>query len=158
SKDALRHFQRRGWATNRPAGSPRRNRAPARCRAGSPALRRDRDAAGRACRLVRGYRQGPRPSQVDADAARRGPRAGAAHGEVTIVSAPVPRVSVIMSVLNGEAYLREAVDSILAQTFRDFEFIIIDNASSDGTPAILDSYSDDRIVRMRNSEVLSLTQ
>jgi glycosyltransferase involved in cell wall biosynthesis len=69
-----------------------------------------------------------------------------------------PRVSVLMSVLNGETYLRPAVESILNQTFRDFEFIIIDNASRDGTAAILDTYTDDRIRRLRNDEVLSLTR
>lgn len=69
-----------------------------------------------------------------------------------------PKISVIMSVLNGEAYLRPAVDSILNQTLGDFEFIIIDNASTDGTTAILDSYADPRIVRLRNASVLSLTQ
>jgi glycosyltransferase involved in cell wall biosynthesis len=70
----------------------------------------------------------------------------------------MPRVSVLMSVLNGEAFLRPAVESILGQTFRDFEFIVIDNASTDGTAAILDSYPDERIVRLRNDSVLSLTQ
>jgi glycosyltransferase involved in cell wall biosynthesis len=70
----------------------------------------------------------------------------------------MPKVSVLMSVLNGQEFLRPAVESVLAQTFGDFEFIIIDNASRDETPAILDSYRDKRIVRLRNDEVLSLTQ
>lgn len=56
-----------------------------------------------------------------------------------------PRVSVIMAVYNGEKYLREAVDSILAQTLTDFELIIVDDASIDGTRATLESYSDPRI-------------
>jgi glycosyltransferase involved in cell wall biosynthesis len=56
-----------------------------------------------------------------------------------------PEVSVIMPVLNGERYLNEAVDSILDQSFRDFEFIIINDGSVDNTSKILDSYSDDRI-------------
>ena len=60
-----------------------------------------------------------------------------------------PRVSVLMSVYNGERYLRAAVDSILSQTFADFEFVIVDDASSDCTPSILDSYDDPRIVRLR---------
>lgn len=55
-----------------------------------------------------------------------------------------------MSVYNGAAYLREAVDSVLAQTFRDFEFIIIDDSSTDGTAEILNSYGDPRIVLLRN--------
>ena len=56
-----------------------------------------------------------------------------------------PRVSVLMPVYNGERYLREAIEGILNQTFTDFEFIIIDDGSTDGTAAILDSYSDSRI-------------
>ena len=58
-----------------------------------------------------------------------------------------PKVTVLMPVYNGEKYLEEAVESILSQTFRDFEFIIIDGGSTDGTPAILARYqqTDDRI-------------
>jgi hypothetical protein len=52
-----------------------------------------------------------------------------------------PTISVVMSVFNGEAFLREAVESILAQTFRDFEFIIIDDGSRDTTPQILAEYA-----------------
>ncbi len=52
-----------------------------------------------------------------------------------------PRISVIMSVYNGAVHLREAVDSILAQSFTDFEFIIVDDASTDTTPSILASYA-----------------
>ncbi len=69
-----------------------------------------------------------------------------------------PKVSVLMSVLNGEAFLRPAVNSILHQTFADFEFVIIDNASSDTTARILDSYQDTRVVRVRNDKVLTLTE
>jgi glycosyltransferase involved in cell wall biosynthesis len=59
----------------------------------------------------------------------------------------IPLVSVVMSVFNGERFLREAVESILSQTFRDLEFIIINDGSTDGTAAILDSYvrSDSRV-------------
>ncbi len=60
-----------------------------------------------------------------------------------------PKISVIMPVWNGEAYLREAVESILAQTFRDFEFIILDDGSTDSTPAILERFrSADARVRL----------
>ena len=45
-----------------------------------------------------------------------------------------------MSVFNGEPYLRESVESILSQTFRDFEFIIINDGSTDGTADILTHY------------------
>lgn len=54
----------------------------------------------------------------------------------------MPTVSVIMSVYNGEQYLAEAIDSILAQTFRDFEFIIVDDGSRDGTARIVQAYAE----------------
>lgn len=69
-----------------------------------------------------------------------------------------PKVSVVMSVYNGERYLREAVDSILSQTFSDYEFIIIDDASTDGTPTILSSYDDPRIRLFRNHNNLGLAR
>lgn len=49
-----------------------------------------------------------------------------------------PALSVVMSVYNGSAYLEVAVRSILTQTFQDFEFIIVDDCSSDDTPEILE--------------------
>lgn len=52
----------------------------------------------------------------------------------------MPRVSVIMNCYNGEAYLRDALDSIYAQTFGDWEIIFWDNASTDDSPAIARSY------------------
>lgn len=52
-----------------------------------------------------------------------------------------PAVSVIMSVFNGQAFLRPAVESILNQSFPDFEFIIIDDGSTDGTSDILAGYA-----------------
>ena len=57
-----------------------------------------------------------------------------------------PKVSVVMSVYNGEKYLEEAIDSILNQTFEDFEFIIIDDGSTDRTLRIIKGYKDPRIV------------
>jgi glycosyltransferase involved in cell wall biosynthesis len=56
-----------------------------------------------------------------------------------------PRITVVMSVLNGERHLREAIDSILRQTLADFEFIVVDDGSTDATPAILASYTDRRV-------------
>jgi len=56
-----------------------------------------------------------------------------------------PCVSVVMPVFNGERYLKEAVEGILNQTFGDFEFIIINDGSTDRTSAILKSYTDVRI-------------
>ena len=64
-----------------------------------------------------------------------------------------PRVSVLMSVHNGARYLRQAVDSILAQSFRDFEFVIVDDGSDDETGDILSSYGDERIRVIRLSRV-----
>ena len=57
----------------------------------------------------------------------------------------MPRVSVVTSVHNGEAYLEECINSILNQTFQDFEYIILNNGSTDRTPEILDQYTDSRL-------------
>jgi len=60
----------------------------------------------------------------------------------------IPQISVLMPVYNGSAYLADAVESILNQTFSDFEFLIIDDGSTDGTREILKEYqkSDSRIL------------
>lgn len=63
-----------------------------------------------------------------------------------------------MSVYNGEAFLREAIDSILTQTYRDFEFVIYDDCSTDRTPEIIQSYKDSRIVSRRNIDNQGLTR
>jgi hypothetical protein len=52
-----------------------------------------------------------------------------------------PAVSVVMSVYNGQAFLAEAIESVLGQTYRDFEFVIIDDGSTDNTPDILAEYA-----------------
>lgn len=65
----------------------------------------------------------------------------------------LPRVSVLMPVYNGEKYLVEAVDSILNQTYRDFEFIIINDGSNDNTDRILCRYQQqDKRIRIINHE------
>jgi glycosyltransferase involved in cell wall biosynthesis len=56
-----------------------------------------------------------------------------------------PRVSVLMTVYNAAPWLREAVDSIVAQTFTDWELVAVENGSSDASPQILASYADPRI-------------
>lgn len=61
-------------------------------------------------------------------------------------------ISVIMPVFNEEKYLHEAIDSILHQTFDRFEFIIIDDASTDNSLAIIQSYADERIVLICNEQ------
>ncbi len=53
----------------------------------------------------------------------------------------LPRVSIGMPIYNGERYVRSALDSLLAQTFEDFEIIISDNASTDATSAICRAYA-----------------
>ena len=63
-----------------------------------------------------------------------------------------------MSVHNGEKYLREAVESILSQTFTDFEFLIIDDGSTDGSLRIIQSYGDARIKLAQNASRLGLTR
>ena len=59
----------------------------------------------------------------------------------------MPEISVIMPVYNVEKYLRECLDSLLAQTFTDFEAICVNDGSTDGSPAILEEYAakDNRI-------------
>lgn len=64
----------------------------------------------------------------------------------------MPNVSVILPVYNGEQFLREAVDSILAQTFTDFELLLMNDGSTDGTEAIILSYTDKRIVYGKNEK------
>lgn len=56
-----------------------------------------------------------------------------------------PRVSVIMPAYNHEKFVGEAVDSVLGQTFRDFEFIIINDGSTDRTEEVIRNYTDARI-------------
>ncbi len=70
--------------------------------------------------------------------------------------ARVPRVSIAVPVYNGERYLRESLDGLLAQTFTDFELVIADNASTDGTEAICREYvaRDPRVRYHRNERNL----
>ncbi len=67
-----------------------------------------------------------------------------------------PKVSIGMPVYNGEEFIREALDSLLAQTFTDFELIISDNASTDGTEAICREYTskDHRVRYIRQAKNL----
>ncbi len=68
-----------------------------------------------------------------------------------------PKVSVIMSVYNCEKYIKESIDSILSQNFSDFEFIIINDGSTDRSKEILESYKDERI-RLFNNQNKGLTK
>lgn len=71
-----------------------------------------------------------------------------------------PRLSIGLPVYNGEDFLAEAIDSILAQTFTDFELIISDNASTDGTRALSEDYAkrDPRVRYHRNDVNIGATQ
>jgi glycosyltransferase involved in cell wall biosynthesis len=66
-------------------------------------------------------------------------------------SQSLTKVSVLMPVYNAEKYVRVAIESILDQTFRDFEFIIIDDGSTDSSADIIRSYHDPRILFLENS-------
>jgi len=69
-----------------------------------------------------------------------------------------PEVTVLMPVYNGERYLREAIESILRQTFTDFEFLIIDDGSTDGSAATVKGYNDGRIRLVENEQNIGLTR
>lgn len=67
-----------------------------------------------------------------------------------------PRVSVLMSVYNGEKYLKESIESILSQTYSDFEFIIIDDGSTDNSLKIIKAFPDQRIRLVCNKKNIGL--
>ena len=76
--------------------------------------------------------------------------------EVMAVPEYSPKVSVIMPVYNGQDFLSEAIESILDQTFIDFEFIIIDDGSTDNSLNIIKTYNDPRIIIVCNETNLKL--
>lgn len=65
-----------------------------------------------------------------------------------------PKVSVLMTVYNGEKFVRESVESILGQTFQDFEFLIINDGSTDRTAEVLHGFQDPRVRIINNRENL----
>jgi len=67
-----------------------------------------------------------------------------------------PKVTVLMPVYNGDQYLKEAIDSILGQTFKDFEFLIINDGSTDKSIEIIESYNDKRIKLIHNEKNMGL--
>ena len=70
-----------------------------------------------------------------------------------VVGMTSPLISVVLPVYNGEKYLGEAIDSILAQTFKDFELIIIDDGSTDNSLAVLKHYDNkDNRIRLISRE------
>ena len=52
-----------------------------------------------------------------------------------------PEVTIITPVFNGEAFIKETIDSVLRQSLSNFEYIIVDDCSSDSTPEILEKYA-----------------
>jgi len=70
----------------------------------------------------------------------------------------MPKISVLMPVYNGEKYLKEAIRSILAQTFSDFEFLIINDGSTDNSVKIIESFDDPRIRLIHNPENIGLAE
>jgi glycosyltransferase involved in cell wall biosynthesis len=73
-------------------------------------------------------------------------------------SSPKPLVSVIMNCYNGEQYLREALDSVMAQTYQNWELVFWDNQSTDRSAEIYSSYSDPRLVYYYSNEHTGLGQ
>ena len=65
-----------------------------------------------------------------------------------------PRVTVLMAVHNGEPYVGESVQSVLDQTFTDFELLVVDDASTDATVEIAVGFGDERIRLLRNERNL----
>lgn len=68
-----------------------------------------------------------------------------------------PKISVLLPVYNCELYIKEAIDSILNQTFSDFELLVIDDASTDKTVEIIKNYTDNRIVLTQKPKNLGYT-
>lgn len=69
-----------------------------------------------------------------------------------------PKISVIMSVFNGELYVEQCIESVISQTFEDFEFLILDDASTDRTNEIIKKNKDKRIKLIKNEKNLGLTK
>jgi glycosyltransferase involved in cell wall biosynthesis len=68
------------------------------------------------------------------------------------VTATAPLVSVVLPVFNGETYVSAAMESVLGQTFTDFELIVIDDGSRDRSPEIIAGYDDPRVVIVTHSQ------
>jgi glycosyltransferase involved in cell wall biosynthesis len=67
------------------------------------------------------------------------------------------KVTVLTTVYNGSAYLNEAIESVLNQTYNDFEFLIIDDTSTDNSVEIINSYKDSRIRLIKNEKNIGQT-
>ncbi len=75
----------------------------------------------------------------------------------------MPRVSVVIPAFNAERYLRETLESVLAQTYRDFEVVVVDDGSSDGTAELVESFAQRvaqppsavRCIRQANAQMMT---
>ena len=69
-----------------------------------------------------------------------------------------PKITVLMSVYNGEKYLQETIESVLSQSYKNFELLIIDDKSTDKTCLIINSFKDPRIKLIINNQRLGLSK
>ncbi len=74
------------------------------------------------------------------------------------IAATAPRVSVLMTTRNGARFIRDSIDSVLAQTRTDFELIIVDDGSTDETPSLLAGYDDPRLRVIRPERNLGVAE
>lgn len=75
-----------------------------------------------------------------------------------MIQSNLPKVSVLMPIYKtNEKYLRKAIESILAQTFEDFEFLLLDDCPSDSREEIIKSYKDSRIKYYKNEKNIGIT-
>nr|WP_294514592.1 glycosyltransferase [uncultured Rhodopila sp.] len=72
-------------------------------------------------------------------------RIAESRSDLTAAGGPVPRVSVLMTTYNGAGFIRDSIDSVLAQTLTDFELVVVDDGSTDATAAVLAAYDDPRL-------------
>ena len=72
----------------------------------------------------------------------------------------MPEITILMPVRNGEKYIKESIDSILKQTFTDFELLIMDDGSTDRTVERIDRYTDERIrvIRRKHNFIRNLNE
>jgi glycosyltransferase involved in cell wall biosynthesis len=77
-----------------------------------------------------------------------------AHKEPSVKSNQYPFVSVVLPTYNRDAFVAKAIDSVLGQTYSDYELIVVDDGSTDNTPALLEQYGDRiNVVRQENRGV-----
>jgi len=69
-----------------------------------------------------------------------------------------PKVSVIIPAFNSEQFIEETINSILKQTYKDFEIIVVDDGSKDGTPEVLEKYKDNLVYVRKKNEGISLAR